>query len=405
MELPELVPGEPGLAEAVLTSAAVARSTAREQLTIARCHLSAAEAAHAAAERRLDHVREVARLQRRFTEARERAEHLQQRAGAHREAEERMARGRKAETVAPALELREAADAEHRRAAAAEARARGLLPDGFADAGAAGLAAAGRRAAEELGGLEAARRAEQRLAALVTERADVDRQERDDREVLQEAENWLAGWETTRSDLLGRIESAQQAAARAEQLAMRREPALKRLDAARVRDGLTGETEQAQRRALDSAERAVQAKVHWLDLKEQRLNGIAAELAANLTDGEPCAVCGATPPPHARSPDTSAVRRRSAPWPPSRRPKNSAPRTNGASAASARHWPPPPPRPATHPPRTSPRRRRNWSAGSHRHAGTPPCCTPCRRSCAAPRRSASGGSRPAARPRSGRRPG
>jgi exonuclease SbcC len=297
MELPELVPGEPGLAEAVLTAAAVARSTAREQLTIARCRLSAAEAVHAAAERSLDDVREVARLQRRFAEARERAAHLQQRAGAHREAEERMARGRKAETVAPALELREAADAEHRRAAAAEARARALLPDGFADAGAAGLAAAGRRAAEELGGLEAARRAEQRLAALVTERADVDRQERDDREVLQEAENWLAGWETTRSDLLGRIESAQQAAARAEQLAMRREPALKRLDAARVRDGLTGETEQAQRRALDSAERAVQAKVHWLDLKEQRLNGIAAELAANLTDGEPCAVCGATAHP------------------------------------------------------------------------------------------------------------
>jgi exonuclease SbcC len=39
------------------------------------------------------------------------------------------------------------------------------------------------------------------------------------------------------------------------------------------------------------------AKDHWLHLKEQRLNGIAAELAAHLTDGEPCAVCGATEHP------------------------------------------------------------------------------------------------------------
>ncbi|MZG12680.1 SMC family ATPase, partial [Streptomyces sp. SID5914] len=45
------------------------------------------------------------------------------------------------------------------------------------------------------------------------------------------------------------------------------------------------------------AEDAVEARAHWLDLKEQRLHGIAAELAANLTDGTPCAVCGATQHP------------------------------------------------------------------------------------------------------------
>ncbi|MER7970760.1 SMC family ATPase, partial [Streptomyces sp. NPDC096080] len=39
MDLPELRPGEPGLADAVLSAAALARSTAREQLTIASCGL------------------------------------------------------------------------------------------------------------------------------------------------------------------------------------------------------------------------------------------------------------------------------------------------------------------------------------------------------------------------------
>ncbi|MCT9084499.1 AAA family ATPase, partial [Streptomyces fulvoviolaceus] len=107
MELPELAPGEPGLAEAVMSAAAVARSTAREQLTVAHCRLTAAESAQAAAERGLGEVRELARLQRRFGEARERAALLEERADGYHQAQMRMERARKAEAVAPALDLRE----------------------------------------------------------------------------------------------------------------------------------------------------------------------------------------------------------------------------------------------------------------------------------------------------------
>ncbi len=297
MELPELAPGEPGLAEAVLGAAAVARGTARELLTIADCRLAAAESARAAAGHHLTDTRELDRLQRRFAEARERAARLAERADAHRAAQEHMERARKAEAVAPALELRDATDEEHRRAVEAEAHARAPLPRALADAGATGLAAAARRAAEELGGLESARRAERRLAELVDERAHLDRQERADDEVRQEAETWLADWESTRTGLQGRVDSAQEAATRAEQLAVQRDPARRRLEAARQRDRLTDDTEEARRRALASAEDAVEARAHWLDLKEQRLHGIAAELAAHLTDGTPCAVCGATEHP------------------------------------------------------------------------------------------------------------
>ncbi|MEU0244421.1 SMC family ATPase [Streptomyces sp. NPDC006235] len=297
MRLPDLAPGEPGLAEAVLGAAAVARSTAREQLTVAECTLAAAESAQAAAGRTLDEVRELARLQRRFTEARERAARLEEGAGACREAQALMERARKAEAVAPALDLRETAEAEHRRAAAAEARARAQLPETFADAGAAGLAAAARRAAEELGGLDSARRAERRLAELLDERAGLDRQERADADVLQEADAWLDGWEETRTALQAGVDSAQQAASRAEQLAVRREPARQRLKAARLRDQLAEDTNQAVEQVRTAQEEALRAQQHWLDLKEQRLTGIAAELAAHLTDGEPCAVCGATEHP------------------------------------------------------------------------------------------------------------
>lgn len=181
--------------------------------------------------------------------------------------------------------------------ARARNRTRARSCTALADAGAAGLASAARRTTEELGGLESARRAEQRLAGLVRERIDLDRQERADEDVLQEAEAWLDGWETTRSGLLTRIETAQEAATRAEQLGVQRDPAQRRLGAARQRDQFARDTDQAQARVLASRERATEARAHWLDLKEQRLNGIAAELAASLTDGEPCAVCGATEHP------------------------------------------------------------------------------------------------------------
>ncbi|WP_369269681.1 AAA family ATPase [Streptomyces sp. R11] len=306
---PDLAPGEPGLAEAILGAAAIARSTAREQLTVAHCRLLAAESAQAAAERALADVREVARLQRRFTEARERAALLEERADGYRQAQARMERSRKAEAVAPALELRDAAEAEHRRAEAAEARARGLLPETFAGAGAAGLAVAARRAAEELGGLESARRGEQRLADLVDERDELDRQERADEGLLQDAEDWLAGWEENRAALQARIDTAQDAATRAEQLAVQREPAQQRLGAARMRDQLAGDTDAAAGQARLAQEQVLEAKAHWLDVKEQRLNGIAAELAAQLQDGEPCAVCGATEHPAPARKDAGHVDR------------------------------------------------------------------------------------------------
>ncbi|WP_432180820.1 AAA family ATPase [Streptomyces sp. NBC_00063] len=299
VELPatDAAPGDPGLADSVLTWAAVARSTARERLTVAHLALTAADAARTEAQRELACVQEVQRLQRRFEEARERAARLDERADEHRRVQERMRRGRKAEAVAPALALREAAEAEHRRATSGDARARAVLPESFDDAGAAGLAAAARKTAEELGGLESARRAELRLTELDGQRRGLDREERADDELLQDADNWLAGWDGTRAALQEAVESAQEAATRAEHLAGQLEPAQEKLEAARRRDRLSGEVADARTRTLRAREEAAASHEFWLGLKEQRLNGIAAELAAQLVPGESCAVCGSTEHP------------------------------------------------------------------------------------------------------------
>ncbi|MFD9077256.1 SMC family ATPase, partial [Streptomyces lasiicapitis] len=171
------------------------------------------------------------------------------------------------------------------------------LPATYADEGAAGLAVAARKASEELGGLASARRAEHRLSELTAQRADLDRQERADDELLQDAAGWLADWDTTRTRLRDGIEAAQEAATRTEHLAGRLKTEQEKLDAARRRDRLTQEAAAAQERLIAAREHASAAHERWLGLKEQRLADIAAELAAHLGDGAPCAVCGATEHP------------------------------------------------------------------------------------------------------------
>ncbi|MFF1960582.1 AAA family ATPase [Streptomyces sp. NPDC058220] len=290
--LPDRQPGDAGLASAVLEWAALARSGAHECADIAESALSAAEGRQAAARQALDAERELARLQQRFADTRLRAEALEARRPECERAQALLERAHKAELVAPALALRDDAEQAHHTAATAYARARDLLSSGLADAGAEQLAALEGTMRQELGALDAARRAERRSAEITAERGDLDRQARADEEILHEAAGWLAGWESVRRTVQDRIEAAQEAATRAEQLAGQLDPARHRLEAARRRDTLEAAATDAEHRLGSAREHANTAHETWLDLRERRLRGIAAELAARLVDGEPCAVCG-----------------------------------------------------------------------------------------------------------------
>ncbi|MFF8959898.1 AAA family ATPase [Streptomyces sp. NPDC014894] len=302
---PRPQPGDPGLAAAVLHWAAIARAGAYEGRDIAECAVDAAEGRQAAARNALDEERELDRLQRRHEEARRRQQALEARRAECESLRDRLETARRADRVAPALRLRDDAERERRTAADRYARLRDRLPADLADAGAEHLAEVERRLRQDLGGLEAARGAERRADEITRERAELDREARADDDVRQDAEGWLAGWDALRHGHRERIAAAQDAATRAEHLAGRLEPARLRLRAARERDRLTAEAAEAGARLSAARDTAAEARESWLDLKERRLLGMAAELAASLTPGEPCGVCGSADHP-APAPDSGA---------------------------------------------------------------------------------------------------
>ncbi|NJQ01594.1 AAA family ATPase [Streptomyces zingiberis] len=295
--LPDVTPGRPGLAGAVLEWAAVARAHVREAREIAAMAVRAAETAHEAAQREHEAVAERARLQRLHADARRRAARLETERAERDRARERLDRARAAARVLPVLDLRDAAGRDHRAAAAAEHRARLLLPPDLAQAGADRLTALERAHREELGRLAAARRAERRAGEIAREQRELDREAEADEDVLRETDGWLDGWDAVRRDHQARIDTAQEAVTRAETLRAAAAEAERRLAAARRRDDLAARAAGAGELLRDLRDRAGEARQRWLDLRERRLLGVAAELAAGLVPGEACAVCGSTDHP------------------------------------------------------------------------------------------------------------
>jgi len=93
-------------------------------------------------------------------------------------------------------------------------------------------------------------------------------------------------------DLEQRRDAARFAAAGVKHAAKELSTAQARVEAATRAKELTSLISAGKADQMKTERAALTAKAHWLALREARLAGIAAELAANLADGQNCPVCG-----------------------------------------------------------------------------------------------------------------
>ncbi|WP_060179673.1 AAA family ATPase [Streptomyces sp. IMTB 1903] len=207
--------------------------------------------------------------------------------------------------LAPLLEAATTAAEQHARALEDERRARAALSPEHAVLAAADLTRAGQRLRADIGALQALLPDEASLQQHTTDLRKLDDERQELAQDLDDAEAWLAEAPQRRTELRARLDAARTA----EEAGRRHATALDlldaRVDAAKRRDAHVeqiGAAEQAFAAARNTTSEA--AREH-IDIRRRRTDGMAAELALGLEDGEPCAVCGSPvhPNPAAPHPD------------------------------------------------------------------------------------------------------
>jgi exonuclease SbcC len=225
------------------------------------------------------------------------------------EARERLRLARAAAAVTGHLEAVDSTAADLLGAEEAHARALAAVTELGQDEDLAPetLHARARALREEVGSLTAlleveaqAEQLRERLADLTDRRddaaarvADLDRQLLDVAERRRQHEQGFAAL----AEQAGDLPSAEQTAALAQAA----------LEAATRAEALRGELAGVASRLVAATDEAQQAREHWLELRERRLAGMAAELSQQLEDGLPCPVCGSADHPAPARPDAAGV--------------------------------------------------------------------------------------------------
>ncbi|RKS10203.1 exonuclease SbcC [Nocardiopsis sp. Huas11] len=284
--------------------------------------------ARARAQRALTEDREVRARQEKLAAARQRRARLAEAAEERARIDVRLAEAERAESVLPFLRARDHRRTELDKAEIAVTDQLALVaglpdvdsdPDTGTDGGAEGPNAPGRgRPQALLRAAEQHRRDE--LARLDLMRGDAERRTSLGQAItrftgrLGVIEGELARVRARLADLPARTEGVVGELRRARELGGQVEAAEAALTAAERRrtaavehERLGGDLAAAEERHRAAVDAAQAARDRALDLRERRITHMAAELAAGLVEGEPCAVCGAEHHPRPARPSQGGL--------------------------------------------------------------------------------------------------
>ncbi|MET8506881.1 SMC family ATPase [Streptomyces sp. NPDC004787] len=269
----------------------------RKACTAAQTDAACADDEHDKAKRHHEKAADLAERQARHHDARTRRAALDEETAGHARLRKELGRGRSAQTVRPLLDASDRAAAALEKARADENQARALLTADYRQEALRHLVAYLERQHAERGRIEGLipdERLHVRLGIRLDELSIKEQQARAD---LGEAEKWLAAWPAEESRHTRAVDAMTRVADSIAHLEKTVQGATARHEAALLRDNLATRLTSAAEAKNARAAQALQAKQEWLDLRECRLDGMAAELAAQLSPGMPCTVCGSSQHP------------------------------------------------------------------------------------------------------------
>lgn len=152
--------------------------------------------------------------------------------------------------------------------------------------------------------------------ALETHQEQLDRRSRQLNEQIQAHQQTLSAAEAAQQELAQRITAQENQLRDPEELEAQRDAARTEQDrlaaqteSRRVLDSARQQQAEAEQRLKETTARAETASAAHEAALDEHLRGIAAELSGNLTEGQPCLVCGSTEHPRPAAADGQTVTR------------------------------------------------------------------------------------------------
>ncbi|MFG2662564.1 SMC family ATPase, partial [Streptomyces sp. NPDC048425] len=263
--------------------------------TTAKEYLAAQQSLEAAA-------RELHRRQATYTGARQELDLLHEQTPHQNALVQRRDQARHAQQAAPLLHAADTAADDHARAQRAERTAREHLLPEHKDLDAGQLETAEQRLRAEAGVLTALIPEEDTVRKLTTELERTDAERQDFATQQRTAQDWLEAEPTQRRSLEARREVARQAEEEGHRHRSALDSLKTRLEAAARRDTHLAKIATAEQQLTDAQTIAGQTGQAYLTIRRRRTDGMAAELAATLTDNAPCPVCGSCTHPSPAAP-------------------------------------------------------------------------------------------------------